>query len=300
MFSSAEFSRQLWQSRKKELIRCRHDFPGEFIRVGNAEIRVLVSSDPGAGLQTLVVVPDPPNVIEHLLPLIAEFSKHVRVVAFELPGFGYSYPDAGFKFDISSQTTTFEALFRYLNINNAVLDISCLGAYVGINFAHAYPERVHRLMLQQVPNFKEAQIWAQRADLWGLIRTPWIGQLFMRYLHKVVANHWYHSALPATHDEEKYQYFARPAIDALTHGGCFCLADAYQTLLAKSQFTLPVLKQEISIIWGGADKTHALTSRASLLKDLPKACFHEFSNCGHFPSLEAPELYYPFLRDALA
>lgn len=299
MFNAHAFGRLLWRGRHNRLRRSRAELPGDFISTDQADIRVLDVRKSGASAQTLVVVPDPPNVIEHCLPMIEAFSKHVRVVAFELPGFGHSYPNAAYRYDIAGQALGFEELFRRLNIRNAVLDMSCLGAYVGIMYAKAHPERVRHLMLQQVPAFHEAQAWARRADLRGIIRTPWLGQLFMRGMSRTVANHWYHSALPESHSAHQHASYVEPAFQALARGGCFCLGDAYQSLLAEPQLPAGPLGQGITVVWGSADRTHANTSHASLLQDQPDADYIEFSQCGHFPSLEMPERYYPLLQSAL-
>lgn len=59
------------------------------------------------------------------------------------------------------------------------------------------------------------------------------------------------------------------------------------------------IAKPVDVVWGGADRTHALTSHASVLQDLPRAEFVEFPDCGHFPALEAPERYYPLVQRAL-
>lgn len=298
-FDAHAFGRLLWRGRRARLRRLRDGLPGRFVETGLADVRVLDVPGPGADAPTLVIVPDPPNVVEHCLPMVAAFSPRARVVVFELPGFGHSYPDAGYRFDIAGQADAFELLFERLGIRDAVLDMSCLGAYMGLQFARTYPHRVRRLLLQQVPAFHEAQAWARRADVGGLIRTPWVGQLLMRGLYRVVANHWYHAALPEGHTAQRHAEYADPTFAALDRGGCFCLADAYQRLLAQRGLPLEGLAQPVTVVWGGADRTHALTSPASVLQDLPNAEFVAFADCGHFPALEAPERYYPLVHRAL-
>ncbi|MCE2970473.1 MAG: alpha/beta hydrolase, partial [Burkholderiales bacterium] len=141
--------------------------------------------------------------------------------------------------------------------------------------------------------------WARRADVAGIIRTPWLGQLFMRAMYRKVAEHWYHSALPASRDARQHAHYTRPAFQALDRGGCFCLGDAYQSLLSEPGLPLAGLARPVTFVWGGADRTHDKTSHASALQDLPHAEFVEFAQCGHFPALEAPARYYPLLRRVL-
>lgn len=300
MFDAHAFGRLLWRGRRRLLERDRAALQGEFVRTRQADLRVLDVRRPGASAGTLVIVPDPPNVIEHVMPIIDAFSADFRVVAFELPGFGHSYPNADFRADVVGQAECFEELFRRLDIRDAVLDMSCLGAYMGMVFAQAQPGRVRHLMLQQVPAFAEAQAWARKADVAGLIRTPWIGQLFMRAMYRKVADHWYHSALPADHDQALHAHYAGPTFRALERGGCFCLGDAYQGLFAQSSLPLAGLACPATVVWGSADRTHADTSKRSALQDVPHAHFVEFAHCGHFPALEDPGRYHPLLREVLA
>lgn len=52
-------------------------------------LRVL---DTGGPKNPLLIVPDGPCVIEHYADLIDLLSPDFRVVCFDLPGFGFSYP----------------------------------------------------------------------------------------------------------------------------------------------------------------------------------------------------------------
>lgn len=287
----ARFSLMLWRRP-----RLPAHAVGHIIDLPHTQIRVFDSGN-GSGRGAYVVVPDPPNVIEHCLPLIRRVAAGQRVVAFELPGFGYSRPRPGFRFGLASQSATLHQLFDRLGLTETVLDMSCLGAYVGLDFAARHPERVRHLILQQAPALADAQRWARRADLHGLIRTPWVGQCFMCAFRRQATRHWYGAALPAGHDEALHQAFTTPALHAVDAGGLFLLADAYQALLAHpAGASAP--PQPVTALWGGADRTHAHTPPKSLLHDVPAARWVAFDDCGHFPGLEAPARFDTLLRAA--
>ena len=55
----------------------------------------------GDGPQTLVLAADPPVVIEQYDELIQCLKDDFRVIVFELPGFGFSLPRSGFRFDFA-------------------------------------------------------------------------------------------------------------------------------------------------------------------------------------------------------
>lgn len=278
--------------------RLRPGAVGEIISLPQARVRVFDSGGgSGSGRGAYVVAPDPPNVIEHCLPLLRRLSQGQRVVAFELPGFGYSQPRPRFRFDVASHSEVMYQLFERLGLYETVLDMSCLGGYVGLDFASRHPERVRHLVLQQTPALADAQRWARCADLAGLIRTPWMGQCFICALRRRVVRHWYGAALPARHDDALRQAFTAPALDALDAGGLFMLADAYQALLAQAQ-PGAVPPQPVTALWGAADPSHAGTPPRSLLHDVPHARWVAFHDCGHFPGLESPERYHAWLACA--
>jgi hypothetical protein len=64
----------------------------------NAVIRVRVA---GGGARTIMLTPDAPVMLEHYGPLIELLAPHARVVCFEFPGCGFSYPRFGFAFTLA-------------------------------------------------------------------------------------------------------------------------------------------------------------------------------------------------------
>ncbi len=59
------------------------------------EIRML---DTRGEKPVILNVPDGPNVIEHHQELITKLSKNFRVICFELPGIGFSYPNSNYDY----------------------------------------------------------------------------------------------------------------------------------------------------------------------------------------------------------
>ncbi len=70
------------------------------IELRRARIRYL---DTGGSGRPVVIAPDPPNTIEHHLDMVAALQGKHRVIVFDLPGFGFSYPRMGFSFNVSEQ-----------------------------------------------------------------------------------------------------------------------------------------------------------------------------------------------------
>ena len=68
----------------------------KFIETDFGKLRVL---DTQGSKPCIISVPDGPNVIEHHLELIEKLSANYRVICFEFPGLGFSYPN--FTYDYS-------------------------------------------------------------------------------------------------------------------------------------------------------------------------------------------------------
>lgn len=50
----------------------------------------------------IISVPDGPNIIEHHEELIAKLAVNYRVICFELPGLGFSYPSLAYDYSLVS------------------------------------------------------------------------------------------------------------------------------------------------------------------------------------------------------
>lgn len=261
-----------------------------FIELKLATVRTKVV---GAGNKTLIIVPDPPNVIEHYDNLISKLSDQYRVVCFEAPGFGFSFPKRGFQFTFSQQKEIVIELLEKLKIQSAILSFSCIGAFVALMIAETRPDLVSRLILNQIPSYVEAQNWTCRKDLFNIIKTPVVGQIALKLGKNIVAKTWYKSAIPQTNQVNTY---LQPTLDSFHKGACFCLASAFQTFQKSSKFDFSSLKQETIVLWGGADKSHEDTDKKSVLVHIPHANWIEFPDCGHFPDLENPKEYINLLN----
>ncbi|HEV2146760.1 MAG TPA: alpha/beta hydrolase [Longimicrobiaceae bacterium] len=254
-----------------------------------ARVRVRVT---GSGGRTLVIVPDPPNTIEHYDRLIERLAPEFRVICLEAPGFGFSHPKPGFRFTLDEWASTLVELFDRLEVRAATLSMSCLGAFAALVVARRRPDQVERLVLMQIPSADEMKRWVLREDVLGIFNTPVLGQAAVRATRRLIARQWYRSALPPGADPEPY---LRTTLRAFERGACFCLASGFQVFRAESP-DLSGVQQPAAVLWGGADGTHRDTDRRSILTHLPHARWMEIDGCGHFPDLERPDVYLDVLR----
>ena len=268
-------------ARPANIITCEVNTPRGIVRVFDSQ-----STRP-----CVVFVPDGPNVIEHYTDLFALLTQHLRVVCFDMPGFGFSLPEPTYRHSLDDGATTVIGVLDALRINRVTLAFTCANGFYALRAAQIAPERIASLFLTQTPSLEAMHAWADRVIPWP-IRLPVLGQAVSWLARRKAAYVWYDIALPRTTDREP---FRRAADAALTSGGCFCLAGVVQGLARESIVALDNHDIPCTMIWGGKDHSHRHTRAESLLQCLPNAKIIRFEDCGHFSDLEQPERYAEML-----
>lgn len=255
------------------------------VEVAGATIRIR-DVGPKSAARTVVLAPDPPNVLEHYDALIACLEKRYRVVGFELPGFGFSVAPRGFGFSIDEYVDLAAALFSELDLDRAVWTSSCLPSYVGLRMAARHPATLSAMVCGQAPSWEEELRWANRIDAPRILSRSAVGQLFMRVASQRVAAGWYDAAaLPS-----QREWMATIALDALGRGAAYSLASLFQRFLSGAHPLGPVDLPSV-FVWGGLDRTHRKTDRRSVRENASDAKIVEFPGCAHFPDVEEPDLF---------
>jgi pimeloyl-ACP methyl ester carboxylesterase len=266
-------------------LRCTH----LVTQVGS--VRVFDSAPGQDNLPVVVFVPDGPNVIEHHAGLFKLLTPHLRVVCFDMPGFGFSAPQANYTHALDQGAAAVLDVLDQLEIARALLAFSCANGFYALHAAKVAPQRIIGLVLCQTPSLSTMSAWTERAVPWP-IRTPVLGQVIGWLTRRNTANIWYQIALPLNTDKAPYQSTAKTALDT---GGCFCLASVVQGLSRASLQDVLGVTVPCTMVWGSLDHSHKHTDPSSLLKDVPHAEIVTFSDAGHFPELEQTERYAALL-----
>ncbi|MBV6647230.1 MAG: alpha/beta hydrolase [Cyclobacteriaceae bacterium] len=264
----------------------------KLIETDFGKIRVL---DTQEDKPTIINVPDGPNVIEHHEYLVEKLSKNFRVICFEFPGFGFSYPNPRYDYSLDKSADIILSLIDLLKVDRAALSFSCANGFYAIKAAQVAPEKFTHLFLAQTPSLCAMKSWATQT-IPRVLTMPVLGQITNAFLEKKLANSWYKYALPRGHDISDYQ---SKAVDAIKNGGCFCLSGLVQGLAKDMNSTLNALEVPATLVWGSKDFTHRRTSSESILEHLPNCEIIEFDNCGHFPELENTNHYVKLLNERL-
>lgn len=247
--------------------------------------------DTALGARCVVIVPDGPNVIEHYTSLIERLSPSVRVVCFDMPGFGFSWPRSDYGHSLDEGARVVLGVLDALQVERATLAFSCANGLYALRAARLFPERVASLFLSQTPGLTAMQDWAARVIPVPL-RVPVLGQAAAWWTRRHLAERWYAMALPRGTDRET---FRAPARAALRAGGCFSLAGVVQGLSAESQEKLEGIRIACTVLWGERDSTHVDSAASSLRTCVADAQILRCEGIGHFPDLEQPERFSELL-----
>lgn len=246
-----------------------------------------------SGENTLFVVADTPNTVEHYDSFIEQFKHKFRVIVIELPGHGFSVPNYKFDFSLAAHTECLKLIINKLQLTNIFLTLPCVAAYIGLPIANSMSDKIAKVILLQAPSWEEERKWVSRIDPNYVIRRPIIGQIMMsRMKIKLkVAKFWYKSVLA---DRENYKPFLEKTKLQFDHKGCYCLASMLQQFL-KENPTFEPINQETIVIWGLKDKSHLVTDKKSILTLTRNPQYHEWEDAGHFPELEQTERFFNLL-----
>jgi pimeloyl-ACP methyl ester carboxylesterase len=252
--------------------------------------------DTGGDKPALVMTPDGPCVIEHHAELIDILAADFRVICFDQPGFGFSYPRFGYAHRLDQGARALLAVMDALDVRRATLSLSCANGFYALAAAKLAPDRFDRLVLAQTPSLDAMQRWVERVIPRPLM-LPVVGQALVRARVRKTAGGWFHIALPRGADPAPMK---RVADTALREGGCFCLAGVCQGLAGSDAAQLEGVTTPVVLAWGDGDRSHRFTPPDSLRSLVPHAELHPFEGCGHFPNLEQPARFAALLRSSTA
>lgn len=278
------------QSKRESIARAA--LATQFIETPAGTVRVY---DSGSDEPCVILVPDGPNVIEHYEHLISLMKRNLRVVCFDMPGFGFSFPKLSYEHTLNQGAGSVLSVMDALQIAKATLAFTCANGLYALRVAQLAPQRIRNLVLAQTPSLNAMHTWTKIVP--RPVHIPIVGQIFSKLGGKRFATVWYPRALPKTTDSKP---FLEKSLAALSAGSCFCLAGVAQGLKRENEVSFNHIKTPCTMFWGGQDRSHKRTDPNSLLALVPQAEIVRFDDCGHFPDIEQPERFASILLDRMA
>jgi len=260
-----------------------------FTRIGGVRIHYQDAGDENAPALILIHGFISSTLIwsDVFLPLAA---AGFRVIALDLPGYGYSDKPADGRYTIDSQAYAVVSLMNRLEIDEATIIGASYGGAVAATIALDYPERVSRLVLVgPVTNdapMKKLLPRLGRLALVGDVLTP----LFLgsRWVLRNRMKNMYRRNRRVL-DEHKFAARHHLLATANTHRAMLSTMRRWNANRIMDEAHL--IRRPTLILWGEADEHIPLSDGVRLREDIPGARLIVFRNCGHLPPAECPDKF---------
>jgi len=213
-----------------------------------------------------------------------------RVIAIDLPGYGYSDKPADGRYTINSQAHAVFRLMDRMGIDKATIVGASYGGAVAATMALDFPKRVERLVLiGAVSNDEPKKKLLMRISalpIIGDIVTPlFLGSRWV--LRKRTEKVYRRIGQPL--DEHKLE--ARHHLLETANVQRAMIRTARRWSANRIEREASLIRQPTLLVWGEVD-THVPISEALHLRDtIPNARLIIFRNCGHLPPTEYPERF---------
>jgi pimeloyl-ACP methyl ester carboxylesterase len=213
-----------------------------------------------------------------------------RVIAPDLPGYGYSDKPRHLDYTIARQAEMIVSFLKQLNIERAVFVGSSYGAAIAATIALDHPELVEKLvMVGAVNNNKPTRYLLMR-----LFGSPIIGDILSPLL--VGSRRLLRMRMKRVYDRHSWVLDER-RVDARhlplkTRGAHRAIIrtvrrwDAERVSREAHLLTQPTL-----LMWGDTDREVPLADGERLHEAIPGSRLIVFHQCGHLPQEEYPELF---------
>ena len=227
------------------------------------------------------------------LPLAA---KGFRVIAPDLPGYGYSDKPPDGRYTIVAQAHAVLRLMDRLGIEKATIVGASYGGAVAATIALDNPERVERLVLVGTVSSDEPKkkllLRISRLPIIGDIVTP----LFLgsRWVLRKRTEHVYRRI---GHPLDEHKLAARHHLLATSNVHRAMIRTARRWSANRISREASLIRSPTMLVWGDTD-THIPISEAYQLRDaIPNSKLIIFRNCGHLPPTEYPEKFVEVVTD---
>ena len=216
-------------------------------------------------------------------PWAQALSVHMRVIRFDLPGFGLTGPDPTGDYSDARAMTVLAALMDSLSIAHASLIGNSLGGKLAWQFAAAYPQRVDKLVLISPDGFASPGFeYGRQAEVPTLARLlPYTMPTWMLRMNLV----------PAYGDKSRLtdDVVARYRDMMLAPGvRRALLARTAQVRLKPPEPLLIQIKALTLLVWGERDALIPISNAQDYLNAIPNCRLISFPALGHVPQEEAP------------
>ena len=239
-----------------------------------------------------------PIVLIHGIPtssflwrkMIGNLAAHGRVIAPDLPGFGFSTPPAGCDYSISNYARLLGEFLEALSIADGVLICHDFGGPVTVMYAQQHPERYQRLIIM------DTFLHTDLPD-WGLFYTvakirP-IGEVIMGIAGQTITG----AGLKAgvvnksmiTKEVVQRYYMPEGNADKVKSAYLGTMRTDYHKDLKYIETNLKSIDKPTLIVWGANDVYIPLSLAERIHQDINGSMMEIIPDCGHFLQEDEPK-----------
>ena len=246
---------------------------------------------------SIVFLCDGPATLEVYDNLIATLASRYTVIAFEMPGNGFSVPKPTFNFGFRQANDVVARFLQAVAGERSILAFSCGASYAALDIANRYPELCSHLVILQAPSWHEELEWKKRRDPKGILSIPLLGQLVFPTMMRSRAPAWYELSMAQS---PAVEHFCTCTAHAFDKGAKFALPTMFQNYLIGKETPFGAPEQPTLAIWGEQDGSHAQTDKTSSLSLARSVQLVTLDHVGHFPELEDPAGFADLLAEFTA
>lgn len=225
----------------------------------------------------------------------------LRVIAYDLLGYGRSERPADRDTSVAAQTDLLEHLLDTLGLEQVNIVAHDIGGAIGLRFAIARPERVRRLMIMDAVSYDSwpsptwQKIIDEQLDEAAAMSQEDFDALLTRQLTMAVAD-------PACMTGDVLRAYLEPHRSPLGRASFF----EHQVRHYDSRYTQEIsdrfdrLTMPVRIVWGEEDQWQPLHYAKRLSGDIPGAQLVVVPGAGHFLMEDDPDRVVREIRDFLS
>jgi pimeloyl-ACP methyl ester carboxylesterase len=250
-----------------------------------------------------------PLVLVHGIPtssflwrdMIEELSAHGRIIALDLPGFGFSDPPPNGDYTISNYARILESFLEALSIEQATLVCHDYGGPIVLTYALRHPEKYDRLIILDTFLHMDLPPWPLSMKI---ARIRPFGEIVMRLWGQDIAR-W--GLEEGVMDKSRISdglvqryYMPDGNPDKLNKSMLGTLRVDYMEDLEFIEKNLKTIERPTLILWGEDDKFLPLSLGDRIHKDIVGSKMEILPNCGHFVPEDQPERATEIIAEFLA
>jgi len=222
--------------------------------------------------------------------MIEELSAHGRIIALDLPGFGFSDPPPNGDYTISNYARIFESFLEALAIEQATLVCHDFGGPIVLTYALRHPGKYQRLIILNTFLHRDLPPWPLS---WKIAKIRPLGEIIMGLGGKSITR----SALEEgvidksrISDQVFHRYYMPDGNpDKLNKTMLGTLRVDYMGDLEFIETNLKTIEKPTLILWGENDKFLPLYLGELIHKDIKGSRMDIIPDCGHFVQEDQPE-----------